>query len=94
MGPLPERQPDDRRGKPPRNATRAELAEHERRYRQIVDDRMALCSAEWRHHIRDMHLAGAESTEPIVDPDLQQLAVANMTQLADIEHKPAPARAR
>ncbi|CAE7511741.1 unnamed protein product, partial [Symbiodinium sp. KB8] len=52
------------------------------RYRQIVDDRMALCSAEWRHHIRDMHLAGAESTEPIVDPDLQQLAVANMTQLA------------
>ena len=73
--------------KPPRNATRAELAEHERRYRQIVDDRMALCSAEWRHHIRDMHLAGAESTEPIVDPDLQQLAVANMTQLADIERR-------
>ncbi|CAE7930370.1 unnamed protein product, partial [Symbiodinium sp. KB8] len=59
--------------KPPRNASRAELAEHERRYRQIVDDRMALCS-EWRHHIRDMHMVGAESTEPIVDPDLQQLA--------------------
>ncbi|CAE7450216.1 unnamed protein product [Symbiodinium sp. KB8] len=73
--------------KPPRNASRAELAEHERRYRQIVDDRMALCSAEWRHHIRDMHMAGAESTEPIVDPDLQQLAVANMTQLADIERR-------
>ena len=73
--------------KPRRDATRAELADHERRYRQIVDDRMALCSAEWRHHIRDMHLAGAESTEPIVDPDLQQLAVANMQQLADIEHR-------
>ena len=66
---------------------RAELAEHERRYRQIVDDRMALCSAEWCHHIRDMHMAGAESTEPIVDPDLQQLAVANMMQLADLERR-------
>ena len=75
--------------KPARNATAAQQAEADREYRTLVEERKALCSAEWRAHIRAMETAGAQSTEPIVNGDLQQLAVANLAQLEDLERRAA-----
>ena len=55
----------------------------------IVEDRKALCSAEWRAHIRATETPGAQSTEPILNVDLQQLSVANLAHLQDIEQRAA-----
>ncbi|CAE7190406.1 unnamed protein product [Symbiodinium necroappetens] len=78
--------------KPARNASAAVAAAADREYRTLVEERRQLCSAEWRAHIRAMEAPGAQSTEPIVNGDLQQLAglaVANLAQLGDIEHQAA-----
>ncbi|CAE7888361.1 unnamed protein product, partial [Symbiodinium necroappetens] len=75
--------------KPARNASAAVAAAAHREYRTLVEERKQLCSAEWRALIRAMEAPGAQSTEPIVHGDLQQLAVANLAQLGDIEHQAA-----
>ena len=72
--------------KPARNASAAVAEAADREYRAIVEDHS---SAEWRAHIRAMEAAGAQSSEQIVNEDLAQLAVANLTQLQDIEQQAA-----
>ena len=58
-------------------------------YRRIVEDRRALCSAEWRRHVHCMEQPGAGTDEAIQDPALQALAVANLRQLQDLEDRAA-----
>ncbi|CAE7469887.1 unnamed protein product [Symbiodinium necroappetens] len=75
--------------KPARNASVAQQAAADREYRTLVEERKQLCSAEWRAHIRAMETPGAHSTETIVNDEFQQLAVANLAQLEDLERQAA-----